>query len=131
MRQATPAEQWGVALKCPAPRLERHLGVGAGDLAAVQIPEIRLGTGRTTTGASRWRPAACCLSSPGSGTVSARAASGGGGQDGSGAWARRLVADGLRLPGQVRERPVNGTVLVRPPSSRLAEGIVTHISRTP
>ena len=26
---------------------------------------------------------------------------------------------------------MNGTVLVRPPSSRLAEGIVTHISRTP
>jgi dimethylargininase len=32
---------------------------------------------------------------------------------------------------QVRERPVNGTVLVRAPSSRLAEGIVTHIERTP
>jgi dimethylargininase len=26
---------------------------------------------------------------------------------------------------------VNGTVLVRPPSSRLAEGIVTHVRRTP
>jgi dimethylargininase len=26
---------------------------------------------------------------------------------------------------------VNGTGMVRPPSSRLAEGIVTHISRTP
>ena len=26
---------------------------------------------------------------------------------------------------------MNGTVLVRAPSSRLAEGIVTHISRTP
>jgi hypothetical protein len=34
-------------------------------------------------------------------------------------------------PGQVRERSVNGAVLVRAPSSRLAEGIVTHISRTP
>ena len=28
-------------------------------------------------------------------------------------------------------RPVTGTILVRQPSSRLAEGIVTHISRTP
>jgi dimethylargininase len=28
-------------------------------------------------------------------------------------------------------RPVNGTVLVRGPSSRLAEGIVTHVSRAP
>src|SRR5580704_17022265 len=27
--------------------------------------------------------------------------------------------------------PVKGTVLVRAPSNRLAEGIVTHISRTP
>ena len=27
--------------------------------------------------------------------------------------------------------PVKGTVLVRAPSTRLAEGIVTHISRTP
>ena len=26
---------------------------------------------------------------------------------------------------------MNGTVLVRPPSSKLAEGIVTHMSRTP
>src|SRR5262249_25329602 len=34
-------------------------------------------------------------------------------------------------PGQVRERSVNGTVLIRAPSSRLAEGIVTHISRSP
>jgi dimethylargininase len=34
-------------------------------------------------------------------------------------------------PGQVRERSVNGTVLVRGPSSRLAEGIVTHLSRAP
>jgi dimethylargininase len=34
-------------------------------------------------------------------------------------------------PGQVGERSVNGTVLVRTPSSRLAEGIVTHISRVP
>ena len=31
----------------------------------------------------------------------------------------------------VRERSVNGTVLVRVPSSRLAEGIVTYVSRTP
>jgi dimethylargininase len=31
----------------------------------------------------------------------------------------------------VGERPVNGTVLVRAPSSRLAEGIVTHIGRAP
>src|SRR5207248_6463019 len=30
-----------------------------------------------------------------------------------------------------RERSMNGTGLVRRPSSRLAEGIVTHISRTP
>ena len=32
---------------------------------------------------------------------------------------------------KARERSVNGTVLVRAPSSRLAEGIVTHIERTP
>ena len=31
----------------------------------------------------------------------------------------------------MRERPVNGTVLVRAPSSRLAEGIVTHVRRVP
>jgi len=31
----------------------------------------------------------------------------------------------------MREQSVNGTVLVRETSSRLAEGIVTHISRTP
>jgi dimethylargininase len=37
----------------------------------------------------------------------------------------------VRPRGQVRERPVNGTVLIRAPSSRLAEGIVTHIRRTP
>jgi dimethylargininase len=30
-----------------------------------------------------------------------------------------------------RERLVNGTVLVREPSSKLADGIVTHIKRTP
>jgi dimethylargininase len=33
--------------------------------------------------------------------------------------------------GPGKERSLNGTVLVRAPSSRLAEGIVTHISRTP
>jgi dimethylargininase len=33
-------------------------------------------------------------------------------------------------PGRVRGRFLNGTVLVRAPSSRLADGIVTHIRRT-
>ena len=34
-------------------------------------------------------------------------------------------------PGWVREGSLNGTALVRVPSSKLAEGIVTHMSRTP
>jgi dimethylargininase len=39
-----------------------------------------------------------------------------------------MIVAGIVWPGR---RPVNGTVLVRAPSSRLAEGIVTHIRRTP
>ena len=35
------------------------------------------------------------------------------------------------MPGEVRSDAMNGVGLVRPPGSRLAEGIVTHISRTP
>jgi hypothetical protein len=35
------------------------------------------------------------------------------------------------MPGLVRSDLVNGTALVRQPGSRLAEGIVTHITRTP
>src|SRR5215469_3410930 len=52
--------------------------------------------------------------------------------DGLGEGGRREGMTGYDpAPGRVRERPVNGTVLVRAPSSRLAEGIVTHISRAP
>jgi dimethylargininase len=44
--------------------------------------------------------------------------------------AARLTS-AIRYHGQVRSEPMNGTSLVRRPGSRLAEGIVTHISRTP
>src|SRR5580704_12753930 len=37
----------------------------------------------------------------------------------------------IRYPGQVRSDPMNGIGMVRQPGSRLAEGIVTYISRTP